>query len=252
MRREAAFSSTAGTNVPVPEPFSRIPSHGRIMLLDSLCQIHDTSLCFAPLERGFHDTASLLSFAPRRILGRAGGRGGVPDVIYRGGVEGAQSGGVPRGQIIRSVGRLILSANLRRRRWHDKPFPPVTGRSGSRLAVGDPEEQAGGGDRGGLLWTLERYFSRLTACAEVIRSEGIRIVRQGPPCRLSGSSGLRNSGRLGGRMRPSEAGQAPPCAPHLRSAAMCVRRSGGTEIRSGGRSSCADCAARVELEAARR
>lgn len=89
----------------------------------------------------------------------------------------------------------------------------MTGRSGSRLAVGDPEEQAGGGDRGGLLWTLERYFSRLTACAEVIRSEGIRIVRQGPPCRLSGSSGLRNSGRLGGRMRPSEAGQAPPCAP---------------------------------------
>lgn len=120
MRREAAFSSTAGTNVPVPEPFSRIPSHGRIMLLDSLCQIHDTSLCFAPLERGFHDTASLLSFAPRRILGRAGGRGGVPDVIYRGGVEGAQSGGVPRGQIIRSVGRLILSANLRRRTLFDE------------------------------------------------------------------------------------------------------------------------------------
>ena len=115
MRREAAFSSTAGTNVPVPEPFSRILSHGRIMLLDSLCQIHDTSLCFVLLERGFHDTASLLSFAPRRKLGRAGGRGGVPDVIYRGGVEGAQSGGVPRGQIIRSVGRLILSANLHRR-----------------------------------------------------------------------------------------------------------------------------------------
>jgi hypothetical protein len=45
MRGEATFSRTDGTNVPVPDPFSGIPSHGGIMLLDFLCQIHDTFHC---------------------------------------------------------------------------------------------------------------------------------------------------------------------------------------------------------------
>ena len=115
MRGEATFFRTDGTNVPVPDPFSRIPSHGRIMLLDFLCQIHDTSPCFGSFGARLSRYGLAPFFRAQRTLGRAYGRGGVRDVIYRSGVEGAQSGGVARGQIIRSVGRLILSANLRPR-----------------------------------------------------------------------------------------------------------------------------------------
>lgn len=60
MRGEAIRSCAASATVTVQDPISEIASHGRLVFLDSLRQIHDTSYAFVVLERGSHDTASLL------------------------------------------------------------------------------------------------------------------------------------------------------------------------------------------------
>lgn len=86
MRREAVNSIAFGTNVPVTGAISGIPSHGRIMFLDFVRQIHDT-----PHDSRLGSEATVQKrprffFALKKLPPNK--RGGVPDVIYRGGVEG--------------------------------------------------------------------------------------------------------------------------------------------------------------------
>jgi hypothetical protein len=68
------------------------------------------------LERGSHDTASLLFLRPKNSRPSLEKRRGPRCNLQKRGRK-RDSGGVARGQIIRTVGRLIHSANLRRRNF---------------------------------------------------------------------------------------------------------------------------------------
>ena len=112
MRGEATFFRTDGTNVPVPDPFSRNsvawPHYAAGFSLSN-SRIFP---CFGSFGASSPIRPRSFFLRPKELSARLWKRRGPRCNLQKRGRRGAQSGGVARGQIIRSVGRLILSANL--------------------------------------------------------------------------------------------------------------------------------------------